>query len=85
MQKLKRGLVSLLVLVMVLSLLPVTALANADTAPSAEPEAVTETAAVPAEDSQEAEEDAAQSEIAKSDLPSVQSMLPLEEVKKTLG
>lgn len=82
MQKLKRGLVSLLVLVMVLSLLPVTALANADTAPSAEPEAVTETAAVPAEDSQEAEEDAAQSEIAKSDLPSVQSMLPLEEVKK---
>lgn len=84
MQKLKRGLVSLLVLVMVLSLLPVTALANADTAPSAEPEAVTETAAVPAEDSQEAEEDAAQSEIAKSDLPSVQSMLPLEEVKKTL-
>lgn len=59
MQKLKRGLVSLLVLVMVLSLLPVTALANADTAPSAEPEAVTETAAVPAEDSQEAEEDAA--------------------------
>ena len=79
MQKLKRGLVSLLVLVMVLSLLPVTALANADTTPSAEPEAVTETAAVPVEDSQEAEEDAAQSEIAKSDLPSVQSMLPLEE------
>lgn len=84
MHKLKRGLVSLLVLVMVLSMLPVTALANADTAPSAEPEATTEVAAVPAEDSQDEEgEVAAQSETATSELPDLQSMMPLEE--KTLS
>lgn len=80
MHKLKRGLVALLILVMVLSMLPVTALANADTAPSAEPEATTEVAAVPAEDSQDEEgEAAAQSETAVSDLPNLQSMMPLEE------
>ena len=87
MHKLKRGLVALLILVMVLSMLPVTALANADTAPSAEPEATTEVAAVPAEDSQDKEGEVAvqsetQGETAVSELPNVQSMMPLEE--KTL-